>query len=120
MCMACVWLLWELREPPPPIDDAYISLCYARNLVEGHGLVWNVGERVEGFSNLPWTLLFAASLAAGASAESAAHVLSTLAGLATLLPCYDLTRRCLVRTPLAENSTRNPPVVFRGGAFGTG
>lgn len=33
-------------------DDAMISMRYAWNFVNGHGLVWNVGERVEGYSNL--------------------------------------------------------------------
>ena len=42
-------------------DDAYISLRYARNLVEGHGLVWNPGEAVEGYSNLAWVLVAAAA-----------------------------------------------------------
>ena len=37
-------------------DDMMISLRYARNLAEGHGLVWNVGERVEGYTNFLWTL----------------------------------------------------------------
>lgn len=32
-------------------DDAYISLRYAYNFLHGHGLVWNPGERVEGYSN---------------------------------------------------------------------
>jgi hypothetical protein len=42
-------------------DDAMISMTYARNLVEGHGLVWNPGgERVQGFSNLGVTLAMAA------------------------------------------------------------
>jgi arabinofuranosyltransferase len=42
-------------------DDAMISMRYAKNLAEGHGLVWNVdGERVEGFTNPLWTLLMAA------------------------------------------------------------
>src|SRR5215831_15718575 len=42
-------------------DDAMISMTYARNLVEGHGLVWNPGgERVQGFSNLGVTLGMAA------------------------------------------------------------
>jgi len=41
-------------------DDAFISFRYARNLSHGHGLVFNPGlERVEGFSNLLWTLLLA-------------------------------------------------------------
>ncbi len=44
-------------------DDAFISFRYAANLVEGHGLVYNPGERVEGFTNLLWTLLLALPLA---------------------------------------------------------
>ncbi len=32
-------------------DDAMISLRYAANLATGNGLVWNAGERVEGFTN---------------------------------------------------------------------
>ncbi len=42
-------------------DDAYISFRYAENLAEGHGLVFNEGERVEGYSNFLWTLLLAAN-----------------------------------------------------------
>ncbi len=38
-------------------DDAFISFRYAQNLVNGNGLVWNVGERVEGYTNFLWTLL---------------------------------------------------------------
>ena len=41
-------------------DDAFISFRYARNLLEGHGLVFNPGERVEGYSNFLWTLELAA------------------------------------------------------------
>lgn len=37
-------------------DDAYISFRYARNLAEGHGLVFNVGEKVEGYTNFLWTV----------------------------------------------------------------
>ncbi len=41
-------------------DDAMISMTYARNLREGHGLVWNPGaERVQGYSNLGVTLAMA-------------------------------------------------------------
>ena len=35
-------------------DDAMISMRYAYNLAHGHGLVWNIGERVEGFTNPLW------------------------------------------------------------------
>ncbi len=37
-------------------DDAFINFRYVRNLLEGHGLVFNPGERVEGYSNFLWTL----------------------------------------------------------------
>ncbi|MFN0008413.1 MAG: hypothetical protein ACKVXR_10940 [Planctomycetota bacterium] len=40
-------------------DDAYISYRYARNLLDGHGLVYNPGERVEGYTNFLWTVLLA-------------------------------------------------------------
>lgn len=41
-------------------DDAMVSLRYARNWVDGFGLVWNQGERVEGYTNPLWTMLMAA------------------------------------------------------------
>lgn len=40
-------------------DDAMISMRYARNLVEGRGLVWNLGERVQGYTNPAVTLVMA-------------------------------------------------------------
>lgn len=40
-------------------DDQMISMRYARNLAEGYGLVWNPGERVEGYTNFLWTLVMA-------------------------------------------------------------
>lgn len=39
------------------IDDAYISFQYAKNWASGQGLVFNPGERVEGFSNFLWVAL---------------------------------------------------------------
>lgn len=41
-------------------DDAWISYRYARNLAHGEGLVFNAGERVEGYSNFLYVLLIAA------------------------------------------------------------
>ncbi|HYQ44987.1 MAG TPA: hypothetical protein VER11_23535 [Polyangiaceae bacterium] len=38
-------------------DDGMISMRYAWNLSHGLGLVWNVGERVEGFTNPLWVLV---------------------------------------------------------------
>ncbi len=41
-------------------DDAYISFRYVRNLLDGHGLVFNPGEFVEGYTNFLWVLELAA------------------------------------------------------------
>jgi hypothetical protein len=41
------------------IDDAYISFRYARNLASGAGLVFNPGERVEGYTNFSWVIVAA-------------------------------------------------------------
>jgi tetratricopeptide (TPR) repeat protein len=40
-------------------DDAYISFRYAANYLSGHGLVYNYGERVEGYTNFLWVMLLA-------------------------------------------------------------
>lgn len=39
------------------VDDSYISYRYAKNLASGKGLVFNEGERVEGFTNFSFTIL---------------------------------------------------------------
>jgi arabinofuranosyltransferase len=38
------------------MDDAYIALRYADNLLSGEGLVFNPGERIEGIVNTGWVL----------------------------------------------------------------
>ena len=63
-------------------DDSFISFRYAKNLVDGLGLVYNAGEYVEGYTNLLWTLMMAASMAAGAAPEAASQVLGILCWLA--------------------------------------
>lgn len=37
-------------------DDAYISYRYAANYLNGDGLVYNIGERVEGITNFGWVI----------------------------------------------------------------
>ena len=66
-------------------DDAFISFRYARNLLNGHGLVFNVGERVEGYSNFLWVLELAAVWSvSGIRPEHAAPWLSVLFTAGTL------------------------------------
>ena len=63
-------------------DDAFISFRYARNLVDGLGLVFNAGEYVEGYTNLLWTLAIAACMKFGLAPEIMAHVLGIASWLA--------------------------------------
>lgn len=41
---------------PEAAEDAYITFRYARFFAEGHGLVFNPGQRVMGFTSPLWTL----------------------------------------------------------------
>ena len=60
-------------------DDAFISFRYARNLLEGHGLVFNPGEYVEGYTNFLWVLELAAIWGLlGIRPEDAAQWLSVI------------------------------------------
>ncbi len=66
-------------------DDAFISFRYVRNLLEGHGLVFNPGERVEGYSNFLWVLELAALWGTlGVRPEHAAPWLSVTVTVGTL------------------------------------
>ena len=65
-------------------DDAFISFRYARNLVEGHGLVWNPGEAVEGYTNFLWVLLMATGIVGGIEPEHLSVALGIASGLGVL------------------------------------
>lgn len=86
---------YEFFRPTIQIDDAYISYRYAQNLVDGHGLVYNVGERVEGYTNLLWTLMVAGGIALGVSASLVGHWLGFASGVFLLLATYLYSRSLL-------------------------
>lgn len=65
-------------------DDSYISFRYSENFAAGQGLVWNEGERVEGYTNFLWVILVGLGLKAGFAAEPVSLVLG-LAFLAVTL-----------------------------------
>ncbi len=74
-------------------DDALISLRYSRMLAEGHGLVWNPGERVEGYSNFSWVILMALIRRMGGDIVAWAKIVGMLANLGTLLLLLSITAR---------------------------
>lgn len=78
-------------------DDALISLCYAQNLLRGNGLVWNPGERVEGYTNFLFVVDVSALGALGVDLEEASRLVN-LAAFVTLTlfvgaVCYRDCRR---------------------------
>ena len=104
--LAVVVFAWESRAVHPHLDDSYITYQYARNLVEGHGLVFNVGEYVEGFTNLLWTLLIAGGLALGFEATTVGHLLENLEATdgAIYKLLFNLSRRELVSLKEADGT----------------
>lgn len=63
-------------------DDAYISFRYAYNLAEHGALEYNLGERVEGYTNFLWVLALALGAWLGAPPEALAPWLTQLGALA--------------------------------------
>ncbi|NDW01742.1 glycosyltransferase family 39 protein [Salipiger sp. PrR002] len=57
-------------------DDAFISLKYARNLLEYGELSWNLGERVEGYTNFLYVLMTAGLMKIGFEPLTALRVIN--------------------------------------------
>jgi hypothetical protein len=89
--MSALLLSW-LR-PRHGIDDADITLVYARNIALGHGYVYFPGgERVEGSTSLSWTLLCALLFWAGAHSLWPLFLLSIGFALVATLVGLELAR----------------------------
>ncbi len=74
-------------------DDAFISFRYADHLNRGLGLVWNPGERVEGYSNFFWVVLLSAGMRLGVAPQVTSTVLNTVSGGALLVGIFLLSAR---------------------------
>lgn len=74
-------------------DDAFISFRYADNLVRGLGLVFNAGEKVEGYSNFLWTLGSALGIRLGVDPEQWTVVWGVIFYAATIAVLCELRRR---------------------------
>lgn len=97
-------------------EDQLIVLRYARNLAEGNGLVYNVGERVMGFTTPLFTVLSSVFVLLGGDQAAAWQ---NGFGLLCMLGTAALAARLLVRlsagpaTPLAiALVTFNPAVAY--------
>jgi arabinofuranosyltransferase len=107
---------YEFFQPTIQIDDAYISYRYAQNLVDGHGLVYNIGERVEGYTNLLWTLMVAGGIALGVSASLVGHWLGFASGVFLLLATY-LYSRSLLPKDMKWLALAAPVLLYASNSF---
>jgi arabinofuranosyltransferase len=82
------------------MDDAFISFRYSKHLVEGRGLVYNPGERVEGYTNFLWVLLIAGGMRVGVPPEVTASTLGILSGLGVLVGAGVLAARVAGKHPV--------------------
>ncbi|WP_414637595.1 hypothetical protein [Amycolatopsis sp.] len=67
-------------------DSAFVTFRYAENIAAGHGAVFNVGERVEGYANFVWLVLVSLPKAMfGTDVVTGAVVLSVACTLGCVL-----------------------------------
>jgi arabinofuranosyltransferase len=86
--------LAALRSPAHPAEDAAMLMRYVQHIADGHGIVWNVGERpADGATDFLFTLLAAGLVRLGVPLEPAVRSLSFTAHVLTVLLVYGAARR---------------------------
>jgi len=85
------------------VDDAYISFRYADNLAQGKGLVFNVGERQEGYSNFLWVILLGIFSWLGISPVISSKIMSIFSGIGIFVLTLKLSQ-LFKKTDTSSNS----------------
>ena len=75
------------------VDDSYISFRYARNFARGLGLVYNEGERIEGYTNFLWTVILAGGIKLGIDPDRLAKILGAASAFGSLGLTYAISDR---------------------------
>ncbi|MBI3977525.1 MAG: glycosyltransferase family 39 protein [Chloroflexi bacterium] len=73
-------------------DDAYISFRYSQNFARGLGLVFNPGERVEGYTNYLWVLFGTAAIRLGLDEVAWSKIAGMILAIATVALTASLCR----------------------------
>jgi hypothetical protein len=79
-------------------DDAFITLRYAENLAAHGSPVYNLGERVEGYTSFLWLVLSALGALLPVSLTGYVQVLGALSGAGIVFATAALLRRVLPET----------------------
>ncbi len=72
-------------------DDAFISYRYVKNFLDGEGLVFNPGERVEGYTNFLWIILLSILVQFGLDMMLASKILGVGSGCIAIVLLYSLS-----------------------------
>jgi len=78
-------------------DDAYISYRYVANYLNGDGLVFNIGERVEGITNFGWTIFLILVGAFKVDFIATSKIIGTIFGAGIIIISF-LTARLLFKS----------------------
>lgn len=111
----------QTSHPIVPSEDAYITFRYARNLGQGHGLVWNRDEDpVEGSTEFLWAVLLGTAQRLGLPVEPAATALNLTLGAAAVLllalAAYRLAGRSVWAALFAVAAFAPGPVAYHARA----
>ncbi|MEZ5690629.1 MAG: hypothetical protein R3D71_03060 [Rickettsiales bacterium] len=74
-------------------DDSYISLRYVKNLLDGNGMTWNAGERIEGYTNFLWIILTAFLVYFGIDPVTSTRILGVSCYIGIVYACYSFFRK---------------------------
>lgn len=80
-------------------DDSLITLRYAQRLIDGYGLTWTDGIKVEGYSNLLWVLILAFFGKLGANMMLVARILGILFTLTNIYLLIDYAKKKYTTAP---------------------
>ena len=89
---AFAYFVWQLRFIQ---DDAYITYRYVANYINGNGLVFNIGERIEGFTNFGWTILLALTGGLGLDYILTSQILGLIFGIGAISVIWLLARHVM-------------------------
>lgn len=101
-------------------DDSFITYRYIKNFTEGNGLVFNIGERVEGYTCFLWVMILSLVKLLGFNFISASQTFGIIFYLAALFVTYRITSLLFegIKNSLAKLLISLSPVIltFSNGA----
>ena len=103
VCVIFIYLCFQTKFVQ---DDAYITFRYVENFVNGNGLVFNIGEKVEGYTNFLWLILLSSFSITGANIIDLSQYLSVGFGVMTLIVVYKISTMIRLKDDTAGKKTK--------------